>query len=223
MGDRQAKNALYDAFADVARALGHGRRAELVDVLAQGERHVDQLAREIEQSVANTSHHLRVLAAAGLVTTRRDKTRIYYRLASKQVDQLWALTCTVAQDHLDNIDALATAYLGDRKDLDEITRDELARRLDDGTVIVVDVRPEAEYVAGHITGARSIRVEEIPGMIRDLPADADVVAYCRGPYCVFADDAVRLLRRGGQRASRLQDGYPEWRAAQLPTSTGVTP
>ena len=157
------------------------------------------------------------------MTTRRDKTRIYYRLASEQVDQLWALTRIAAQAHLDNIDALASAYLGDREDLDEITRDELARRLDDGNVILVDVRPEAEYVAGHITGARSIRVEEIPGMIRDLPADADVVAYCRGPYCVFADDAVRLLRRDGRRASRLQDGYPEWRAAHLPTSTGVTP
>jgi rhodanese-related sulfurtransferase len=223
LGDRQAKNALFDGFADVARALGHGRRAELVDVLAQGERHVDELAGEIEQSVANTSHHLRVLAAAGLVTTRRDKTRIYYRLASHQVGQLWATTRHVAQAHLDNIDALAADYLGDRDALDEITREELARRLDDGNVIVIDVRPPAEHAAGHITGARSILVEQIPDVIQDLPDDTDVVAYCRGPYCVFADDAVRLLRRHGRRAWRLQDGYPEWRAAQLPTATAATP
>ena len=142
MGDRVAKDALYDGFAEVAKALGNGRRAEIVDVLAQGERHVEELATEIDQSVANTSFHLRALAAAGLVATRRDGTRIYYRLASEQVGELWAALRDVAVAHHATLDDLATAYLGHRDELDQIDRDELARRLHDGDLIVVDVRPE---------------------------------------------------------------------------------
>ena len=219
MGDRQAKNALFDGFADVAKALGNGRRVELVDVLAQGERHVEELADEIGQSVANTSHHLQVLAGAGLVVTRRDGNRIYYELASSDVEQLWTVLRSVARTHLDYLDELVADYLGSRSRLEEISRDELARRLDDATVIVIDVRPEAEFAAGHIRGARSIPIDQLSDIVRELPADAEVVAYCRGPYCVFADDAVRLLRRRRRRARRLQDGLPEWRAAQHPTET----
>ena len=221
MGDRQAKNALFDGFADVAKALGNGRRVELVDVLAQGERHVEELAREIGQSVANTSHHLQVLAAAGLVATRRDGNRIYYQLASVDVEQLWTVLRSVASTHLDDLDELASDYLGHRSRLEEISRDELARRLDDGTLIVIDVRPEAEYAAGHIRGARSIPIDQLSDIVRGLPADVEVVAYCRGRYCVFADDAVRLLRRRRRNARRLQDGFPEWRTAQHPTETGL--
>ncbi len=223
MGDRQAKNALFDGFADVAKALGNGRRVELVDVLAQGERHVEELANEIGQSVANASHHLQVLAAAGLVVTRRDGNRIYYQLASEDVEQLWLVLRSVARTHLDDLDDLAAAYLGDRDSLDEIGRDELARRLNDGTLIIVDVRPEAEYVAGHISGARSIPIDQFPEMISDMPVGVEIVAYCRGPYCVFADDAVQLLRQHHLNARRLQDGYPEWRNAQHPTETGIGP
>ncbi|MFN3255425.1 MAG: ArsR/SmtB family transcription factor [Ilumatobacter sp.] len=221
MGDRQAKNALFDGFADVAKALGNGRRVELVDVLAQGERHVDELASEIGQSVANTSHHLQVLAAAGLVTTRRDGNRINYQLASDDVEQLWTVLRSVARAHLDELDDLAADYLGNRSRLEEIGQDELAQRLDDGNLIIIDVRPEAEYAAGHIRGARSIPIDQLPDIVGDLPTDAEVVAYCRGPYCVFADDAVRLLRRRRRNARRLQDGFPEWRAAQHPTATGL--
>ena len=221
MGNRQAKNALFDGFADVAKALGNGRRVELVDVLAQGERHVEELASEIGQSVANTSHHLQVLAAAGLVATRRDGNRIYYQLASGDVEQLWTVLRSVARTHLDDLDGLAADYLGNRSRLEEIGRDELARRLDDGTLIVIDVRPEAEYAAGHIRGARSIPIDQLSDIVRGLPTDVEVVAYCRGPYCVFADDAVRLLRRRRRNARRLQDGFPEWRAAQHPTETGL--
>lgn len=221
MGDRQAKNALFDGFADVAKALGNGRRVELVDVLAQGERHVEELADEIGQSVANTSHHLQVLAGAGLVTTRRDGNRIYYELASNDVEQLWAVLRSVARTHLDDLDELAAAYLGNRSRLEEISREELARRLDDGTLIVIDVRPEAEYAAGHIRGARSVPIDQLSDIVRGLPADAEVVAYCRGPYCVFADDAVRLLRRRRRNARRLRDGFPEWRTAEYPTETGL--
>jgi rhodanese-related sulfurtransferase/predicted transcriptional regulator len=221
MGDREAKDALFDGFADVAKALGNGRRVELVDVLAQGERHVEELASEIGQSVANTSHHLQVLAAAGLVTTRRDGNRIYYQLASEDVEQLWTVLRSVARKHLDELDDLAADYLGNRTRLDEIGRDELAQRLDDGSLIIIDVRPLAEYTAGHIRGARSIPIDQLADIVGDLPTDVEVVAYCRGPYCVFADDAVRLLRRRRRSARRLQDGFPEWRTAQHPIETGL--
>ena len=216
MGDRVAKDALYDGFAEVAKALGNGRRAEIVDVLAQGERHVEEIATEIDQSVANTSFHLRALAAVGLVATRRDGTRIYYRLTSEQVGELWAALRQVAVAHHATLDDLATAYLGHRDELDQIHRDELARRLHDGDLIVIDVRPEPEYGAGHIAGAVSIPIDRLARQLRSLPPDVDVIAYCRGPYCVFADDAVRLLRRRGRRARRLEDGYPEWQRAGLP-------
>ena len=223
MGDRAAKNALFDGFATTAKALANGRRAELIDVLAQGERHVEDLAAEIEQSVANTSHHLQGLAAAGLVHTRRDKTRIYYRLASNDVERLWATIRAVAQTHLNHIDELAANYLGNRNTLEEITRDELARRLEDGDLIIVDVRPQAEYTAGHVTGACSIPIDELASSVRELPPDVEIVAYCRGPYCVFADDAVRLLRRHRRTARRLQDGFPEWRSEHLPVTAGTLP
>lgn len=221
MGDRRAKDALYDAFGDVAKAIANGRRAELVDVLAQGERHVDELADEIGQSVANTSFHLRTLAAAGLVATRRDGTRIYYRLASERVADLWSAIRDVTAAHHAELDELATAYLGDRSRLDEIGRDELTRRIDAGDVVVLDVRPPAEYAAGHIAGAMSIPIDDLAARMEALPADVEVVAYCRGPYCVFADEAVRLLRRRGRAAMRLQDGFPEWRRADLPVVSGA--
>jgi len=220
MGDREAKSALFDGFADVAKAFGNGRRVELVDVLAQGERHVDELSSEIGQSVANTSHHLHVLAAAGLLTSRREGNRIYYRLSSQEVEELWTILRSVARTHLDDLDELAADYLGDRTSLEEISRDELAQRLDDGNLVIIDVRPEAEYSAGHIRGARSVPIDRLPDIVRGLPADAEVVAYCRGPYCVFADDAVRLLHRRSHTARRLQDGFPEWRTAEYPTETG---
>jgi rhodanese-related sulfurtransferase len=216
VGDRQAKDLLFDAFGEVAKALGNGRRVELIDVLAQGERHVDELAAEIGQSVANTSFHLRVLASHGLVTTRRDGTRIYYRLASTRVADLWAALRDVAAAHHEHLDELAAAYLGDRTRLEQIGRDELAERIASGEVVVVDVRPAAEHAAGHIAGARSIPIDELAANVKDLPAEVEVVAYCRGPYCVFADDAVRLLHRHGRAARRLEDGFPEWQLADLP-------
>jgi rhodanese-related sulfurtransferase len=221
MGDRAAKAALFDGFAEVAKSLANGRRAELIDVLAQGERHVDELAGEIGQSVANTSFHLRVLAAAGLVTTRREGTRIYYRLVSARVADLWSALQDVAAAHHAEIDALAAAYLGDRSRLEEISRAELADRIAAGDVIVLDVRPAAEYGSGHIAGARSIPLDQLADGVKAIPRDVEVVAYCRGPYCVMADEAVRLLRRRGRAARRLVDGYPEWRRAALPVEMEV--
>jgi rhodanese-related sulfurtransferase/DNA-binding transcriptional ArsR family regulator len=221
VGDRAAKDALFDGFADVAKALANGRRAEMIDVLAQGERHVEGLADEIGQSVALTSFHLRALAAAGLVVTRRDRTRIYYRLASDRVGDLWGALREVASAHHEQVDDLAAAYLGDRDRLEQITRDELAQRLTAGDVVVIDVRPAAEYASGHISGARSIPIDKLARQLRHIPDNVEVVAYCRGPYCVFADEAVRLLRRRGRAALRLEDGYPEWRHAHLPVEIGV--
>lgn len=221
MGDRKAKDELFDGFAEVAGALSSGRRAELIDVLEQSERHVEQLAAEIGQSVANTSFHLRAMAAAGLVTTRRDGNRIYYRLASERVGELWAALRDVAAAHHVDFDFLSDAYLGDRSGLEQIGRDELAQRLADGDMIVIDVRPAPEYEAGHIAGARSIPIESLQAQLRELPDNVEVIAYCRGPYCVYADDAVRQLAGDGRPARRLEDGFPQWEQAGLPVGAGT--
>lgn len=220
MAERAAKEALFNAFASVAKALGNGHRAEIIDVLAQGERSVDEIAREISQSVANTSHHLRSLAVAGLVTTRREGTRIIYRLASDRVVELWAAMRDVASAHVANLDHLAAAYLGIRDGIEEIGRDELTRRMLTGDVIVLDVRPAAEYRAGHVHGARSIPATELRKHLRTFPPDIEIIAYCRGPYCVYANEAVAYLHQQGYRARRLEDGYPEWHRAGLPTAVG---
>jgi rhodanese-related sulfurtransferase len=221
VGDRQAKDSLFDGFAEVAKALANGRRAELIDVLAQGERHVEELAGEIGQSVANTSFHLRTLATAGLVLTRRDRTRIYYRLASDRVTEMWAALRGVAESHHACLDELAVAYLGDRSQLEQISRSELAERLSHGDAIVIDVRPAHEFDSGHIAGAFSIPMDQLERRLDDLPDGLEVVAYCRGPYCVFADDAVRMLTAVGRRARRLEDGYPEWRAEDRPVEVAA--
>jgi rhodanese-related sulfurtransferase/DNA-binding HxlR family transcriptional regulator len=218
MGDRATKDALYDGFSVVAKALANGRRAEIVDVLSQGERSVEELAAEIGQSVANTSQHLRHLAGAGLVRTRRDGNRVIYALTGPRVGQLWVTLRSVAADHVAQIDRLAAAYLGDRDGLETISRDELARRLRTGEVVILDVRPVAEYKAGHILGARCVPITALHAELDRLADGQEVVAYCRGPYCVYADDAVRELRRRGVPARRLEDGYPEWAKAGLPTA-----
>jgi rhodanese-related sulfurtransferase len=208
---REAKDALYDGFASIARALASGRRAEIVDLLSQGERTVEEIAREIGQSLANTSHHLRALARAQLVTTRRAGTHIHYRLASPTVVDAWIALRDLATEQLEDIDELATAYLGNRHELSTITRDEVLARLEQGDLILIDVRPDAEYAAGHIPGAISTPPERLDVALDELPDQGDVVAYCRGPYCVYADDAVRVLQARGRRALRLEDGLPEWR------------
>jgi rhodanese-related sulfurtransferase len=221
MADRAAKDALFDAFAEVAKALASGRRAEIADLLAQGERPVEEIAGELAQSVANTSHHLRAMARAGLVTTRRDGTRIFYRLASDRVSDLWAALRDVAAEHVAGLEHLARAYLGEREGIDVVDRAELAARLRRGEVVVLDVRPAAEYDAGHIRGARSTPITELRRHLRALPPAAEVVAYCRGPYCVYADEAVRELTRQGFRARRLTDGFPEWKRAGLPVTVAA--
>jgi len=220
MGDRGAKILLFDAFASMAKALSSGRRAEILDVLAQGPRSVEEIAGEIEQSVANTSHHLRILATSGLLRSSRDGTRVLYRLAGPRVLELWRTLREVAAENVAAVDLLARDYLGDRDGLVPVRPIDLLRRIRRGDVTIVDVRPEAEFEAGHIAGARSIPIAELAKRLKELDRSSQIVAYCRGPYCVFADDAVRLLRRKGFEASRLQDGFPEWREAGHPVALG---
>ena len=220
MGNRAAKDALFDAFAEVAKALASGRRAEIVDVLAQGERSVEQIAAEIDQSVANTSHHLRAMARAGVLRTRREGTRIVYMLASDRIGDMWAAMRDVAAEHVAGINELADAYVGDRSALEPVSRRELEARLKAGDIVVLDVRPAVEYEAGHIPGARSVPVSELR-RLRSLAKDTEIVAYCRGPYCVYADEAIRQLRRRGFAAKRLEEGYPEWKRAGLPVAVGA--
>jgi rhodanese-related sulfurtransferase len=216
MADRAAKTALFDEFARIGKALASGRRMELVDVLANGERTVEALARETGLSVANASQHLQILRQAGLATTRREGTSVHYRLAAPEAFELWRSLRTLAASQLAEVQRLAAAYLGDRDELEPVTRQELARRLQDGEdMVVLDVRPAVEYAAGHLPGAVSIPVGELYRRLSELPGDREIVAYCRGPYCAFAHDAVALLRREGFRARRLEDGLPEWESAGL--------
>lgn len=219
MPSNDAKTALYDAFASVPAALASGRRAEIVDVLAQGERSVEGIASETGQSVASASHHLRLLAKAGLARSRRDGRRVIYRLASERVVDLWAALRDVAAQHVAEVNVLAEEYLGERTE--QLTAGELEERLARGNVVLLDVRPEAEYRSGHIAGAQSAPLEQLDAIADSLPKRADVVAYCRGPYCVYADDAVRLLHARGFRARRLTVGYPEWVRAGLPVATAT--
>jgi rhodanese-related sulfurtransferase len=221
MGNRAAKTALFDEFARAAKALASGRRIELLDVLANGERTVEALAGEVGLSVANTSQHLQILRQAGLVSSRRAGTSVHYRLAAPEVFELWRTLRSLAAGRLAEVERLTAAYLGSRDELQPVTREELARRLrDDDDLVVLDVRPAAEYAAGHLPGALSIPVAELRRRLAELPADREIVAYCRGPYCAFAHEAVALLRQEGFSARRLEDGLPEWQAAGLAV-TGI--
>lgn len=213
----QAKAALFDEFGRLAQALANGRRLELVDVLANGERTVEGLAAEARLSVANTSQHLQVLREVGLVRRRRVGNWIYYALRDPEVFDLWRNLRSVAAQHRAEVGQLADAYLGARDSLEPVTRTELLRRLKHGEdLIVLDVRPAEEYAAGHLPPALSIPLAELRRRLRELPRDREIVAYCRGPYCAFAQKAVRVLQQAGFRARRLEDGLPEWKAAGLP-------
>jgi rhodanese-related sulfurtransferase len=224
VGSASSKTRLFDGFAAVGKALSSGRRLELLDVLAQGPRSVERLATEIGQGVANTSSHLQVLLGAGLVTTERDGNRVVYALAGAAVEDLWAALRATTQAHVAALDRLAVDYLGDRRELETITRADLAGRLrNDPRPLVLDIRPAAEFLAGHVPGAVSVPPDELGTRVRRLPTADDVVAYCRGSYCIFADDAVRTLLRRGVRAVRLEDGFPEWRRAGLPVAVGDEP
>jgi rhodanese-related sulfurtransferase/DNA-binding transcriptional ArsR family regulator len=213
-----SKAALYEAFAASGKALASAKRLELLDLLGQGERTVDALAKAAGLNLTTASAHLQALKQAGFVATRREGVRIHYRLAGDDVARLFALLRKVAEAHQASVPAARDAYLGE-DGAAEVTREELRARVEAGAT-VLDVRPAEEYLAGHIPGARSIPVQELADRIDELPADAEVVVYCRGEYCVLAYDAVRLLNGVGRRAIRLIDGMLEWRLAELPVSVG---
>jgi rhodanese-related sulfurtransferase len=212
------KRELFDQLARVGAALASGPRLALLDLLAQGECPVELLARQAGLTVANASRHLQVLHRAGLVAARRDGPRVHYRPAGEDVVALWLSLRAVATSRLGDVERAARDYLGD--DVEAVGRDELTARLQDGDVVVLDVRPRLEFAAGHIQGARSVPLDELEARLAEIPAGADVIAYCRGSYCVYAHEAVRRLRTAGRRARRLEDGWPEWRLAGLPVAAG---
>jgi rhodanese-related sulfurtransferase/DNA-binding transcriptional ArsR family regulator len=215
VGDRRHKTALFEQFARVGKALASGKRLELLDLLAQGERDVASLATAAGLGMTTASAHLQTLRQANLVATRRDGTRIWYRLAGRDVADLYARVREVAQSHLPDVEAARIAYLGDDGG-QPVTRDQLQQLARTTNVTVLDVRPREEYAAGHIPGAVSIPLDELADRLDDLPDDGHIVAYCRGAYCVLAHDAIRLLHAHGRHARRLADGMLEWRLAGLP-------
>ncbi len=216
MGDRAFKLELYGQFARVGKALASSHRLEMLDLLSQGPRTVDSLGKELHLSIANTSSHLNVLKDARLVESRKEGLFVHYKVADESVLALLAQVRTVAERRIAEIDRIVASYLGDRDGLEPIGFDELRVRLRAKDVILLDVRPQSEFDAGHIDGARSIPHDELAKRLREIPRGKDVVAYCRGPYCVFADDAVKLLRSRRKKARRLIAGFPEWKAAGLP-------
>ena len=217
MGDPDRKAAMFEAIAVTGKALSNGKRLELLDLLAQGERSVEALARAAGLGLSTASAHLQTLKHAGLVATRREGTRIHYRLAGDDAAALYALLQQVARTHQAAAAQARTAYLGP-DDTDHLTREELLDRVRAGTATVIDVRPAPEFAAGHIPGAVSIPLEELEARLAELPDGAEVVAYCRGTNCVLAHDAVRLLTARGWAARRLMDGMLEWRLAGFPVA-----
>ena len=215
MDDRQFKDALYEQFARIGHALSTPKRLEILDLLGQGERSVEVLAREANLSVPNASQHLRVLRSARLIDSRRDGPFVYYRLADSTVWRLWTALRDLGQLRLTEIGELLR-FLADNEGLELVDRATLWRLAQEGQVTVLDVRPAAEYEAGHIPGAVSIPLEGLERRLSEIPGEQPVVAYCRGPYCVLAVQAVELLRRKGFAARRMQDGFPEWREDGLP-------
>ena len=217
---RSFKEELYEQFARIGKALASPRRLELIDLLAQSERGVQELAAESEMSVANTSRHLQILRDERLVRTRKEGTYVYYRLASPEVYRAWQAVRAVGEARLADLDRVVERYLSDRDQFEAVTTEDLESRLDREEVVVLDVRPKAEYQAGHIPGARSIPVDELEGRLDELPEKQDIVAYCRGPYCVFSDEAVQKLQEAGRKALRLSGGLPDWGAEGRPVEDG---
>src|SRR4029079_4969957 len=214
MSSRAEKTALFEAIAVMGKAFGSSTRLALLALLAQSPRTVDELARASEQSTANTSQHLQALHAAGLLTRAREGTSVRYNLAGDDVLELWLARGATSANRLAEVERAARDYLGE--DVEAVDRDELRKRMRRGDVVLVDVRPSEEYAAGHVDGARSIPIDELDDRLAELPADREVVAYCRGPFCAYAHDAVRRLRHSCRQARRLDDGWPEWRLAGAP-------
>lgn len=219
MSNGNFKHDLFAQFARVAKVLSNGHRLELLEFLAQGERSVEALAKASGLTVANTSQHLQRLRQAGLITGRRAGQQVFYRLAGDDVIQLMESLRRVAENRLAEVERLVSTYLTVKDDLEPVPAEELLDRAREGRATVVDVRPSEEFAAGHLPGAVNIPLPELEARLADLPPDAEVVAYCRGPYCVLAYEAVARLRERGYTARRLEDGYPEWKKAGLPVES----
>lgn len=217
MGNTPFKNEINEQFARIAKALASPHRLELVHVLSQGERSVEDLSREVGLSIANASQHLQALRDAHLLNSRKEGQRVYYRLSDPDVFRLTQLIRQLAERQLAEVSRIIESYLGARTALEAVTLNELRSRLDDSSLIILDVRPTVEYANGHIAGARSIPIDELLHRLSELPKTQEIVAYCRGPYCVFADEAVELLTTQGYKARRLNEGYPDWQLADYPT------
>jgi rhodanese-related sulfurtransferase/DNA-binding transcriptional ArsR family regulator len=214
--EQSPKHQLYEQFAQVAKALGHAHKLELLELLAQGERNVEALATVAGFTVANTSRHLQQLRRAGLITSRKDGLYVFYRVAGDDVIELLRSLRRTGQRRISDLNDVVIGYFNDRDNLEPISRKELLRRSNDGLVTVLDVRPSEEYEAGHIPGALNVPLDKIKQHLATLPKDQQIIAYCRGEYCVLAFEAVATLRKKGFTARRLEEGYPEWRAAGLP-------
>ena len=216
---RKFKDLIFEQFARIGKALSHPKRLEILDLLAQAERTVEQVARETAMPVANASQHLQVLRAARMVEVRREGLYAHYRLADEGVFRAWRAVRDLGEARLAEVDRVVETYLKDRGAMETVDAVGLMERLADESVVVLDVRPEEEYRAGHIPGALSVPVSALEAALQVLPKDKEIVAYCRGPYCVFSDEAVAFLKSRGCRASRLAEGFPEWRAAGLPVES----
>lgn len=215
------KSALYEQLGRVAQALGSAGRLQILEYVAQGERSVDALAAMTGLSVANTSKHLQALRQAGLVTARKEGLRVYYRIAGDDVTALISALRAVAENRVAEVERLVTQWLAHRDDMEPVPATELRKRAKNNLVTVLDVRPAEEYAAGHIPGAINVPMDKLEEFLSRLPKRKDVIAYCRGPYCLMSFEAVEKLRRHGFRARRLENGLPEWRAAGLPVAQGT--
>lgn len=222
MPNHGPKTELYEQLAGVAKALSHSVRLELMEHLGQGERSVEALAELVGHSLANTSHHLLLLRRAGLADARKDGVRVLYRLSGDDVVDLLGALRISAERHSAEVESILSGYFRDRDDMEPVSREELLRRAKDGLVTVLDVRPADEYAAGHLPGAVNIQPSELGKRLKDIPKDHEVIAYCRGAYCVLSFEAVAELRKKGFNARRLEEGYPEWKAAGLPVISSAS-
>ncbi len=213
---REFKDQIFEQFARIGKALSSPKRLEILDLLAQAERTVEEIARETAMPVASASQHLQVLKGARMVETRREGLYVNYRLADEGVFRAWRAVRDLGESRLAEVDQVIKTYLKDRAAMEAVDAAGLMKRLADGSVVVLDVRPEEEYLAGHVPGALSVPVDSLEAALQILPKNKEIVAYCRGPYCVFSDEAVSVLTARGYQASRLTEGFPEWRAAGYP-------
>jgi len=216
MKSREFKDLIFQQFATVATAFSSPKRLEIIDLLIQGEKDVDTLTKQISANFANTSRHLQILKNAKLVETRRDGVRIFYRISDHRVFNCWKSLQLLAENHAAEMKNVLKEFLEEQAAMNALSKEELLTRLQLNDVIVIDVRPEEEYKNGHIEGSVSIPLAELKDRLNEIPKDREVVAYCRGPYCVLAPEAVSLLKKNGYNAVRLEEGLPEWKAAGLP-------